>query len=336
VIDASHQQNVKRSPWIPFVGSIFCAILRCVLCEIWSVLIGGPQDTLYTLTHHHRHNLTTTTTNEMFYRTISASRSTHGASPSFAVYLGWFCRSVGSIVIYSHTIYVILCVREEFIHQIHRVQLLGSMTSPEQSLEDNVPFLNLQVFQNVVAFTNIRTYMISVYHREVERIVNAVQTTIAVVALVLFLIIAYEYTFFIIPNASTPGEFLDSRDLLNWFDFVVYGLMIVLFIQAGCDLKIVKEEHVKILAFERWRVEVKARGGSSNGEITPSRFDRVRDVLTEVIHFLTLISEENSILGIESNEGLRNSVIGFYATVLGLVLQGMYSLRVLGEQSLEL
>ena len=77
--------------------------------------------------------------------------------------------------------------------------------------------------------------------------------------------------------------------LLNWFDFVVYGLMIVLFIQAGCDLKIAKEEHVKILAFERWRVEVKARGGSSNGEISPSRFDRVRDVLTEVIHFLKLI-----------------------------------------------
>lgn len=115
----------------------------------------------------------------------------------------------------------------------------------------------------------------------------------------------------------------------------MYVGLTVLFIQAGCELTSLTDDLVRILAFERWRVEVKARGSTTeDGEtvgIVASRFDRVRDALTQVISFLQLIQEENSILGIEAGTGLRNAVAGFYMAVIGFALQGMYSLHVMGE-----
>ena len=97
--------------------------------------------------------------------------------------------------------------------------------------------------------------------------------------------------------------------------------------------------HVRILAFERWRVEVKARSSTgkihSNVGIVASRFDRVREALTEVVQFLKNIQEDNTILGVVVDPGLRNAVAGSVVTILSLAVQGMYSLYVLDESPSE-
>ena len=336
VLAAGDRANHARSHWMPLFLSCFFSLFRFAICELWSLTWPGPMDSFSTLINHK--TLSSAYTNrsvDLFYRSISASRLEHSAVPTGWMYLGWAARSLGSIFIFGHTLYIVLCVREEFVNQIVRVQLLGSLTSPEKSLQDGVPFLNLQVWSNVVAFTNIRTYMVSVYHLEVQRIIQAVQTTVAVVGLTLFFILAFEYTIYVLPVATTPGEFISAREAVYWVDFSVYVGLTVLFIQAGCELTSLTDDLVRILAFERWRVEVKARGSTTDdGEtvgIIASRFDRVRDALTQVISFLQLIQEENSILGIEAGTGLRNAVAGFYMAVIGFALQGMYSLHVMGE-----
>jgi hypothetical protein len=237
----------------------------------------------------------------------------------------WAFATLTSLVLHWHMMFTILCVREELCDCVSRLELVSSCTSPERSIIHGVPFLNLQIFENDVAWISIRRYIDVVYHREVQRIVQGILTFLGVIACLAFAIITWEFFFVVGPAATNLRDAFDGRRLRLLMDVAIYAIMLWSFTNVQCEILDEKERHIQILAQERWRIEIKARSAGCNVE-KASRFDRVSSTISQSIETLRLTDKSPSFLGIDVGKGLNGVVVGVMWSATVAVISYAYSL----------
>ena len=163
-------------PW----GCPFSAMLRCALVEVWSYWAPGPSSAAATL--FRVVNTTVDFPAQASYAVIDPSHST--ASPVDDIWIaGWALRVVSSMLIYAVLVYCTLLMALDFLDCKERLVLLGNTVSPELSLRDKLPFLNLQIWENVIAFVTLRSYIEGVFHRETFSVISCGISFITVVVI---------------------------------------------------------------------------------------------------------------------------------------------------------
>ena len=327
---------------IPFMLSLIITLLRVLIFELaafwgssnttpnmlylsYTVLGVSPELPTPPLNYTARTNMTTTTTID----TTTSLGFKFAANPQYRIF-AWFATTVTIVMMSTHLIFLMLCIREELCDCVSRLQLLSCCASPEQAINNDVPFLNLQIFENVVAFVSLRRYLEVVYHREMQRIVQAVLTFAGVVSGIGFCILVFDFAFTVVPSATHINEAFDSKRIRLICDVSIYAGILWSFSNVQCEITEEKDRHIQILAQERWRLEIKAARSVTNRDAKnyqiASRFDRVSSTISQSIATLKITDRSPHFFGLDAGQGLNGLICAIMSSAGAALISYAYSL----------
>ena len=273
-----------------------------------------------------RTNTTTTTTID----TRTSLGFEFAANPQYRIF-AWFATTVTIVMLSTHLIFLMLCIREELCDCVSRLQLLSCCASPEQAINHDVPFLNLQIFENVVAFVSLRRYLEVVYHREMQRIVQAVLTFAGLLSGIGFCILVFDFAFTVVPSATHINEAFDSKRIRLICDVSIYAGILWSFSNVQCEITAEKDRHIQILAQERWRLEIKAARSVTNRDAKnyqiASRFDRVSSTISQSIATLKITDRSPHFFGLDAGQGLNGLICAVMSSAGAALISYAYSLN---------
>ena len=97
-----------------------------------------------------------------------------------------------SVAILSHLTYISIMLYLEYEYCVRRLEAFTALSHPRRALASGVPFLNLQIWENVVSWLNIRTYLGNVYHQDSQHIFELTVSFISAIdiLLIIFLVVS--------------------------------------------------------------------------------------------------------------------------------------------------
>ena len=313
------------------LGLCIClAVFRCALVEIWSIWAPGPSSTAATL--FRVANTTVDFPAQASYAVIDPSHSV--MSPVGGIWIAaWVLRLVTSILMYTVIVHFTLLMALDFLASNERLVLLGNTVSPELSLRDNLPFLNLQIWENVIAFVTLRSYIEGIFHRETFSLISCGISFVAVVVGFETLTLVNEYAFVVFPTAETIEEALDARRVMLFFDTCVAGLLLFFFSHVAHMIDESKAHHIKTLSHERWQLEAKSRRTTESAR---NRFQSVAASLSEAIAMIERSDEGVSLFGFTLSGAVRGYLAAFVFAWISFVGMYFYKLQVLAPKGHDL
>ena len=95
-----------------------------------------------------------------------------------------------SVTILSHLTYISIMLYLEYEYCVRRLEAFTALSHPRRALASGVPFLNLQIWENVVSWLNIRTYLGNVYHQDSRHIFELTVSFISAIDILLIIFLA--------------------------------------------------------------------------------------------------------------------------------------------------